>query len=107
ACPARAVELTGVGVKRAARGTVEALKARSASVSALQDFRLRQVMPAPGLPAGRESGYQYEAYGGAASAAARGAAAAAAAAAGRAGVRAAAVPASSTVRLVGFTSGCL
>ncbi|MGW3139739.1 hypothetical protein ACWDAQ_28220, partial [Streptomyces sp. NPDC001139] len=31
--------------------------------AAVQDFRLRQVMPVPGEPEGRESGYQYEAYG--------------------------------------------
>lgn len=54
---ARAVGFAGVGVKRAASGTEAALKARSASSAARHALRLRQVMPAPGLPAGRESGY--------------------------------------------------
>ncbi len=58
ACPARAVVLTGAGVKRGASGTVEALNARSGSSSALQPRRLRQVIPAPGSPEGSEPGYQ-------------------------------------------------
>lgn len=58
AWPARAVVFAGVGVKRAASGTEAALKARSASSAARQALRLRQVMPVPGLPEGRESGYQ-------------------------------------------------
>ncbi len=58
ACPERAVVFAGVGVKRAASGMEAALNARSGSSAARQPFRLRQVMPGPGLPAGSESGYQ-------------------------------------------------
>jgi hypothetical protein len=58
AWPERAVLFAAVGVKRAARGTAAALKARSASEAAVQVFRLFQVMPVPGVPEGRESGYQ-------------------------------------------------
>ncbi len=102
AWPERAVVLAGVGVKRAASGTDAALKARSGSSAARQLFRLRQVMPVPGLPEGRESGYQYEAYGAVAAAFGR-----TAARAGAAWSSAAAAPAMRTVRLVGFTSKCL
>jgi hypothetical protein len=58
AWPLRAVVLAGVGVNRAASGTVDALNARSVSVAALQALRPRQVMPVPGVPEGSESGYQ-------------------------------------------------
>src|SRR2546430_1562116 len=105
ACPERAVLFAAVGVKRGAGGTAAALKARSVSSAAVQVFRLRQVMPVPGVPEGRESGYQYEAYGWVAAASAFGTAKA-----GSGGSRADAAPAapvSRTVRLVGFTSWCL
>lgn len=58
ACPERAVVFAGVGVNRGASGTDAALKARSVSPAAVQLFRLRQVMPVPGVPEGSESGYQ-------------------------------------------------